>query len=105
MSDQQLPDFGSIMQQAAALQEQLAQAREEAAEQILTGQAANGAVSIDVTGNGEFRSVHIDPSLTEDVDMLEDLVLAALRDAMTKIETLQQEAVAGLGGLFDTSGD
>ena len=60
-----------------------------------------GAVRIAVTGGLEFRSVHIDPEAVDpdDVEMLEDLVLAALHDATAKVHELQAEASTALGGL------
>ena len=97
MSDQQ-PDLSSFLEQAATLQEQLAQARDTAASQVVTGQAANGAVRIDVTGAMEFKAVHISPDLTDDVSMLEDVILAALHDAFAKVQDLNEAAV---GNLFD----
>ena len=97
MSDQQ-PDMSAFLEQAQALQEQLTKAREEAAEQVLVGQAANGQVKIEVTGGLEFRSIRIDPSLGGDVELLEDLLLAALRDAVGKVDELNQSAVGNLFG-------
>jgi len=97
MSDEQ-PDLSSFLEQAAALQEQLTEARNSAAAQVVEGQAANGAVRVKVTGGMEFQSVHITPELAGDVSMLEDVMLAALRDAVAKVQDLNQAAV---GNLFD----
>ncbi len=97
MSDQQ-PDLNSFLEQATALQEQLVSARNSAAEQVVAGEAGNGLVKVEVTGGMQFRSVHIDPSLTDDVSMLEDVVLAALHDAVTKVHDVNEAAV---GNLFD----
>lgn len=93
-----MPDLQALMQQAQAMQEQLVQAKEAAAEQTIEGVAAGGKVTIAVTGAMEFKSVRIAPELGEDVEMLEDLLLAALRDAMTKVNALNEEAVGGLFG-------
>lgn len=92
-----MPDMQSLLQQAQAMQEQLVQAREEAAEQVVDGVAASGKVTISVTGGMEFQSVRISPELGEDVELLEDLLLAALRDAMTKINKINEDVVGGLG--------
>ncbi len=97
MTDQQ-PDFGAFMAQAAAMQEQLVAAREEIAQQTVQGQAGNGQVRVEVTGGMEFSRVHIDPSLLSDGAMLEDLLLAALRDAIAKVDELNQQAVGDLFG-------
>jgi len=97
MTDEQ-PDLGVFLEQAQALQEQLTTARAAAAEQTVEGTAANGAVKVEVTGAMEFRAIHIDAPLANDVSMLEDVVLAALRDAVHKVNDLNQAVV---GNLFD----
>ena len=97
MSDQQ-PDLGAFLQQAQALQEQMVEARAKAAEMVLEGQAAGGAVKVAVTGGLEFRSVHIDPTVADDVPMLEDLVLAALHDAVAKVNALNDDAMGSIFG-------
>ena len=83
-----IPDMGSILDMAMGLQQQLAEAQQLAAEAILEGQAGGGVVRIAVTGGMEFRSVTIDPEAVDpqDVEMLQDLVLAALHDAIAQVE-------------------
>ena len=97
------PDLGALMRQAQAMQEQLVAAQAQAAETEVEGQAGGGVVRVRVTGGMEFRSVTIAPEAVDpdDVDMLQDLVLAALHDAMAKVGELQQGAMGGvdLGGL------
>ena len=102
MSDQQspgLPDIGGLLGQA----QQMMQAQAEAAEAIIEGTAGGGAVKIEVTGSLDFRSVTIDPSAVDpdDVEVLQDLVLAALHHAMSQITEQQESAMGGLdlGGL------
>ena len=87
------------MAQAQQMQEQFAAAQAEVAEQVVQGQAGGGAVRVEVTGAMEFRSVTIDPSAVDpdDVDMLQDLVLAALHDATKQVNELQQGLASGLG--------
>ena len=97
MSDQQ-PDLGALLQQAQMMQEQMLAARAEAAQQELVGQSASGKVSVTVSGEMEFKSVHIDPELLDDAEMLEDLILAALRDAASKVAELNEQAVGGIFG-------
>jgi len=94
-----LGDLGSLMAQAQQMQEQLAAAQAEVAEQVVQGQAGGGAVRVEVTGAMEFRSVTIDPSAVDpdDVEMLQDLVLAALHDATNQVNELQQGLASGLG--------
>lgn len=99
-------DFGALMEQAANLQSQLLAAQQETAHSVVEGVAGGGAVKVEVTGAWEFQKVTIAPSAVDpdDVDMLQDLVLAALHDAAQRIEELQEGAVdlkgLGLGDLF-----
>jgi nucleoid-associated protein EbfC len=99
----QQPDMGDLLRQAQAMQEQLMAAQAAAAEQVVEGQAGGGVVKVQVTGGMDFRSVSISPDAVDpdDVEMLEDLVLAALHDAMARVQELQQGALGGLdmGGL------
>lgn len=100
-------DMGNLLAQAQRMQEQLMEARAAADQQEVEGQAGGGAVRVTVTGGMEFRSVRIDPSAVDpdDVGMLEDLVLAAVRDAVAKAGKLSEQAMGNIdlglgGGLF-----
>jgi DNA-binding YbaB/EbfC family protein len=89
-----------MMQQAQAMQGKV-QAELEALK--LEGSAGGGLVSIEMTGAKEILSVRIDPSVVDpaDVDMLQDLVLAALRDASRQVdEAVQKKTSALLGGML-----
>ena len=103
MSDQGGLDFSALLQQAQAMQEQMMAAQEAQAQQTVAGQSGGGKVIIEMTGGGQFRSVTIAPDVVDptDVELLEDLVLAALRDAGAQVIELQQEGLGGidLGGL------
>ncbi|MDQ6696064.1 MAG: YbaB/EbfC family nucleoid-associated protein [Actinomycetota bacterium] len=92
--------MGALFAQASKMQEQLVAAQQEAAESLVEGVAGGGVVRISVSGTMEFQSVTIDPSAVDpdDVEMLQDLVLAALHDAVTQVGELQQGSM-GLGGL------
>ncbi|HSL59872.1 MAG TPA: YbaB/EbfC family nucleoid-associated protein [Acidimicrobiales bacterium] len=103
-----LPDLGGLLEQAQQMQAQLLAAQAEAAEAVVEGHAGGGAVRIEMTAGGEFRSVHIDPSAVDpdDPGLLEDLVLAALHDATAQAAARQEQALGGLGlgGLGDLFG-
>lgn len=92
------PDLGGLLAQAQEMQQQLMAAQAEAASTIVEGRAGGGAVVVEVTGGLDFRSVRIDPSVIdpEDPSLLEDLVLAALHDAIAQVNEMQQGAVGGL---------
>ena len=97
------PDMNDLLKQAQQMQEHLMQAQAAAAEQVIEGQSGGGVVKVTVTGGMEFQSVTIDPDAVDpaDVAMLEDLVLAAIHDAVAKVNELSQQAMGGLdlGGL------
>jgi len=100
-------DFGALLEQAQQMQEQLAAAQAEAAQQVHEGVAGGGAVHVQVTGGMEFLSVKIrkDAVDPDDVEMLEDLVLAALHDAVARVNEAQQSSLGnlmppGLGGML-----
>lgn len=101
MSDADQPfDMNALFQQAQQMGEQLMAAQQEAAAEVYEGQSGGGAVKIEVTGGMEFRSVKIAPSAVDrdDVEMLEDLVLAALHDAVGQIPSADAGGM-DLGGL------
>ncbi|MGI9597333.1 MAG: YbaB/EbfC family nucleoid-associated protein [Acidimicrobiales bacterium] len=91
-------DIGSLLEQAQAMQQQMAEAQEQQAAQTIVGSAGGGKVTVEVTGAGEYRKVSIDPDAIdpEDAELLEELVLAALRDATAQIVELQEQAMGGM---------
>jgi nucleoid-associated protein EbfC len=98
-----MPDLGGLLGMAMDLQQQVAAAQEKAAAEVVEGQSGGGAVRIAVTGGFEFQSVVISPEALDpdDVEMLQDLVLAALHDAAGKVADLHAAAdpLAAMGGL------
>ena len=102
------PDFGDLLKQAQEMQAQLLSAQQAAAEQVVEGHSGGGVVTVRVTGSMEFQDVVIDPKAVDpdDVEMLQDLVLAAIRDAVARVNELSQQAMGGLdlGGLGGLGG-
>ena len=88
------------MKMIQQMQNRLAKIQEELAETIVEGTAGGGVVTAKVTGGREFEGIKIDPSAVdpEDVEMLEDLITAAIQDAMTKAGTLAEERMSVLTG-------
>jgi nucleoid-associated protein EbfC len=87
--------LGNIMQQAQKMQEDLKKAQEELALMQVQGQSGGGLVTIVMTGKREARKVTIDDSLLgEDKDMLEDLVAAAINDAVNKVAKMKKEKMS-----------
>jgi DNA-binding YbaB/EbfC family protein len=94
-----------LMKQAQKMQQQLAAAQAELAQTEIEGSAGGGLVSATVTGGGELLRVTIDPKVVDpdDVDTLQDLVVAAVRDANSNAQQLASEKLGpltgGMGGL------
>jgi DNA-binding YbaB/EbfC family protein len=92
-------NLGNLMKQAQKMQENLQKAQQEIARLEITGESGGGLVKITLTGRHEARRVSIDDSLlTGDKDMLEDLVAAAINDAVRKVEQVTQDKIAGMAG-------
>jgi len=100
------PDMRQIMKQAQEMQEQLAKTQAELAERRFEGSAGGGMVTAVVTGGPELVEIRISPEVVDpdDVEMLEDLVVAAVRQAIDEaVRTTNEELgglTGGLGGLF-----
>jgi DNA-binding YbaB/EbfC family protein len=89
--------IGNLMKQAQKLQEDMKRAQEELAHMEITGQSGGGLVSVIMNGRHEVKRVSIDNSLLgDDKDMLEDLVAAAINDAVHKIQQTSQESMSGM---------
>jgi DNA-binding YbaB/EbfC family protein len=89
--------LGNIMQQAQKIQEDLNKAQEELALMQVLGESGGGLVTIVMTGKREARKVTIDDSLLgEDKDMLEDLVAAAINDAVNKVAKMKKEKMSDI---------
>ena len=88
--------LGGLMKQAQKMQENMQKAQEELGNMEVTGQSGGGMVSVVMTGRHDLRRVTIDPSLMqEDKEMLEDLLAAAVNDAVRTIERVSQEKMSG----------
>ena len=91
--------LGNLMQQAQRMQENLQKAQEELAQLEVTGQSGGGMVQVTLTGKMEARRVRIDQSAVgDDVEMLEDLIAAAINDAVNKISAASQERMGAVAG-------
>jgi DNA-binding YbaB/EbfC family protein len=91
--------LGEIMQQAQKMQAELARAQEEIASREVIGEAGAGLVRVTMTGRHDVRRVEVDPSvLTEEKDVLEDILAAAVNDAVRRVEAANQEAMQKAAG-------
>ena len=91
--------MGNLMKQAQQMQEKMQQAQEEIANAEVAGESGAGLVKIVMNGRHDVKRVSIDDSLmSEDKEILEDLIAAAVNDAVRKIESTSQEKMSGLTG-------
>ena len=89
--------LGNLMKQAQEMQASMQRAQEELASLEVTGESGGGLVKVTMTGRHEVRRISIDDSLIgDDKDMLEDLVAAAVNDAVHKVESTTKERMSGL---------
>ena len=89
--------IGNLMKQAQLMQENLQKAQNKIAEMEVEGVSGAGMVKVLMTGRHDVKRVTIDPSLMgDDKEMLEDLIAAAVNDAVRKVETATQEMMAGV---------
>jgi DNA-binding YbaB/EbfC family protein len=92
--------MNKIMRQAQQLQEKMEKVQRELEKEMVEASAGGGAVTVVVSGSQVVQSVKISPEAVEDVEMLEDMVLAAVSEAMKKSQELAQsrlsEVTAGL---------
>jgi DNA-binding YbaB/EbfC family protein len=88
--------LGNLMKQAQAMQENMQKMQEEVAKMEVEGQAGGGMVKVVMTGRHDIKRVSIDDSVMDDKEMLEDLVAAAVNDAVRQVEKTSQEKMSGL---------
>ena len=94
-------DINSLMQQAQAMQEKMKKMQDEAANAEVTGESGAGLVKVTMNGRHDVKGVDIDASLmSEDKELLEDLLAAAVNDAVRRVEKQQQDNMQKMAGGF-----
>lgn len=89
--------MGDLMKQAGQLQEQMQQAQEKLAQAEVTGESGAGLVQVVMNGRHDVKRISIDPSLqSEEISMLEDLLAAAVNDAVRKVEANNKQQMSGM---------
>ncbi len=98
--------MGNLAKMAQQMQAQMAQVQAELRDATLETTAGGGAVRVVITGAQEVRSIEIDPAAVEagDVEMLQDLVLAAVNDAIARSKQLAEEKMAAVAGSMGLPG-
>lgn len=90
-------NLGDIMKQAQKMQERMQKAQQELAEMVVIGEAGAGLVKVEMNGRHDVKSVNINQNLMdEDKEMIEDLVAAAVNDAVRKVEKASKDKIADL---------
>lgn len=90
-------DMNNLLQQAQAMQEKMKKMQDDISKAEVTGESGAGMVKVTMNGRHDVRKVEIDPSLMqEDKEMLEDLLAAAVNDAVRRVEREQQQKMAGM---------
>ena len=101
----QPPNLGALLQQAQKMQEEMLAAQEKLKDELVEASAGGGMVKVVMTGDLELKTLQIDPDAVdpEDVEMLQDMVTAALNEALRSAEELQQKAMGAgeAAGGFD----
>jgi nucleoid-associated protein EbfC len=95
-----MKNLGNMLKEAQKLQTRMAEMQQQLAEAEMTGTAGGGLVNVTLNGKGEMRRIKIDPSLADpnEMEILEDLVVAACNDAKAKIDAHLQEEMGKLTG-------
>jgi DNA-binding YbaB/EbfC family protein len=93
-------DPNQLMQQVAQMQAEMAKAQEALAAEQVVGTAGGGAVEASVTGAGELVSITLSPDVVDpaDVEMLQDLIVAAVSEALRASRALQETRLGGIAG-------
>jgi len=95
-----MPNMGNLLKKAQQLQEKMAKLQEELSEKTVETSAGGGMVTVIATGKQEIASIKIDPEVVnqEDIEMLQDLVLAAVNDALFQAKQMVSEEMTKLTG-------
>lgn len=101
-----MKNLGQLMKQAQEMQAKMAELQTKLAEAEVTGQAGGGMVQVTLNGKFDLRRVKIDPSIAkpDDVEVMEDLIVAAFADAKSKAEAQVQEEMKRLTGGLNLPG-
>jgi DNA-binding YbaB/EbfC family protein len=101
-----MKNLGQMMKQAQEMQQKMGEMQERLAAAEVQGQSGGGLVKVTMSGKGEVKAVAIDPSLAkpDEIEVLEDLVLAAVNDARTKMEEYAGDQMKEVTGGLDLPG-
>jgi len=90
--------FGDMMGKLQEMKQQVETAKKRLDDKIIEGEAADGAIKVSVTGNRKVKNISIAPSLLEDAEELEDMLVIALNRALTLADGVNEQEMAGAAG-------
>jgi DNA-binding YbaB/EbfC family protein len=92
--------LGELMRQAQQMQEKMKQVQEAAANQVIEASSGGGMVTVKVNGRQDILSIHIEPDLvdSEDIEMLQDLIVAAMNEGIRRSKALMEDEMKKLTG-------
>lgn len=95
-----MKNLANMMKQAQDMQTKMAEMQEQLAQEEVTGVSGGGMLEVRMNGKGEMRGLKIDPALVDpnEVEVLEDLIMAAANDAKAKVEEMTREKMRELTG-------
>lgn len=95
-----------MLKQLAQMQERMLKAQEEIENRVAEATAGGGAVKVEITGGYKVKSLHIDPDVVDpdDMGMLEDLVIAAMNEAITQVQAFHSDSMGSVTGGLDGLG-
>jgi DNA-binding YbaB/EbfC family protein len=95
-----IPNMGNLMKQAQQFQNKMAKLQEELAEKTVEASSGGGMVTVVVNGQQQIVSIKIDPEVVDpdDIEMLQDLILAAINDGLTRAKNMVNEEMSKLTG-------
>ena len=101
-----MKDFGKLLKQAQQMQAKMAEIQERLAEQTIEASAGGGMVTVTMNGQHEIVSIKIDPEVVDpsDVEMLEDLIMAACSEVRAKVDEMVKSEMSSLTGGFPVPG-
>jgi DNA-binding YbaB/EbfC family protein len=101
-----IPNMNAMLKQAQKMQKQMMEIQEELENMQIEGSSAGGMVKVGVNGKGDIKSLKIDPQVVnpEDVEILEDMILAAINDGVEKSRKVSERKLSALTGGFPPMG-
>ena len=93
-----MQNMGSLLQQAQMMQKKMQEVENKLKTLEVEGQVSDGMVKVTMNGKGEIKKIKIDPSLKEDIEIIEDLLMAAISEAKTKADNLSETEMKAITG-------